>query len=79
MKGQGCQQGLKLKEVEEKMEETNLALGSSPPLALPQEQDHLPLGDPLLPHLVPPPGPATGGEKKSASPRLTPWTGPEGI
>ena len=22
-----------------------------------QEQDHLPLGDPLLPHLIPPPGP----------------------
>ena len=43
-----------------------LALGSSPPLALPQEQDHLPSGDPLLPHLVPPPGPTAGGEKRSA-------------
>ena len=59
------------------MEGTNLALDSSPPLPL--GQDHLPSGDPLLPHLVPPPGPATGGEKKSASPRLAPWTGLEGI
>ena len=25
-----------------------------------------PLGDPLLPHLVPPLGPAAGGEKRSA-------------
>ena len=66
-----------MKEVEEEMEETNLALGSS--LPLPQEQDHLPSGDPLLPHLVPPPSPAAGGEKKSASLRLDPWTGPEGI
>ena len=68
-----------MKEVEEEMEETNLALGSSPPLALPQEQDHLPLGDPLLPHLVPPPGPTVGGEMKSASPGIPPRTGPEGI
>ena len=59
------------------MEGTNLELDSSPPL--PQEQAHLPSGDPLLPHPVPPPGPAAGGEKKSASPRLAPWTGPEGI
>ena len=66
MKGQECLQGLGLKEVEEEIEETNMALGSSPPLPPPQEQDHLPSGDPLLPHMVPPPGPATGGEKRSA-------------
>ena len=54
--------GAEPKEVEEEMEETNLALGSSSPLALPQEQDHLPSGDPLLPHLVPHHGPAAGGE-----------------
>ena len=66
MKDQECQQGLGPKEVEEEIEETNLALGSSPPLALSQEQDHLPSGDPLLPHPVPPPGPAIGGEKRSA-------------
>ena len=48
------------------MEETYLALDSSPPLPLPREQDHLPSGDPLLPHPVPPPGPATGGERRSA-------------
>ena len=64
MKGQECQQGLGLKEVEEEVEEKNLALGSSPPL--PQEQDHLPSGDPQLPHLVPPPGPTAGREKRSA-------------
>ena len=68
MKGQECQLKLGPKEVEEEMEGTNLALDSSPP----QEQDHLPSGDPLLPHLVPPPGPAIGGEKKSASPWLAP-------
>ena len=43
-----------------------------------QEQDHLPLGDPLLPHLAPPPGPAAGGEKRSAWSRIAPWTGLEG-
>ena len=62
-------------EVEKEMEGTNVALDSSPPL--PQEQDHLPSGDPLLPHLVPLPGSAAGGEKKLASPRLAPWTGPK--
>ena len=77
MKGLACQLKLGPKEVEEEMEGTNLALNSSPPL--PQEQDHLPSWDPLLPHLVPPPSPAVGGEKKSASPRLAPWGGPEGI
>ena len=30
------------------------------------------LKDPLPPHLVPPPGPAVGGEKKLASPWLAP-------
>ena len=66
MKVQECHQGLGPKEVEEDIEETNLALGSSPPLALPQEQDHLPSGDPLLPHLVTPLDPTVGGEKRSA-------------
>ena len=66
MKGHECHQGLGSKEVDEEMEETNLALRSSPPLDLPQEQDHLLPGNPLLPHLVPPPGSATGGEKRSA-------------
>ena len=36
-------------------------------------------GSPLPPHPLPPPGPTAGGEKKSASPRLAPWSGPEGI
>ena len=72
MKGQERQQKLGLEEVEEEMDGTNLALDSSPPLPLPQEQDHLPSGDPLLPHLVPRPGPTAGGEKKSASPRIAP-------
>ena len=49
-------------EVEEEMEEINLALGSSP--SLPREQDHLSSGSPLPPHPVPPPGPTAGGEKK---------------
>ena len=66
MKGRECQQGLWPKEVEEEMEEMNLALGSLPPLPPPQEQDHHPSGGPLLPHLVPPPSPATKGEKRSA-------------
>ena len=79
MKGRQCQQGLGPKEVEEEMEEMNLELGSSPPLPPPQEQNHLPLGDPLLPHMVPPPNPAAGGEKRSAWTRIAPWTGPEGI
>ena len=46
------------------MEEINMALGSSPSLP---------------PHLLPPPGPAAREEKKSASPWLAPWSGPEGI
>ena len=46
--------------------EMNLALGSSPTLPPPQEQDPLPSGGPLLPHPVPPPDPAAGGEKRSA-------------
>ena len=70
MKGPECQLKLGPKEVEEEIEGTNLALDSSPPL--PQEQDHLPSGDPLPPHLVPPPSPAAGREKKSASPWLAP-------
>ena len=79
MKGRQCQQGLGPKEVEEEMEEMNLALGSSQPLPPPQEQDPLPSRGPLLPHLVPPPDPAIGGEKRSAWLRIAPWTGPEGI
>ena len=70
MKGLECQPKLGPKEVEEEMEGTNLALDSSPPL--PKEQDHLPSGNPLPPHLVPPPGPTAGAEKKSASPWLAP-------
>ena len=66
MMGRECQQGLWLKDGDEEMEEINLALGSSPPLSLPREQDHLPTRDHLLPHLVPPPSPAAGGEKISA-------------
>ena len=31
-----------------------------------------PLREPLPPHLVPPPGPVVGGEKKSVSPWLAP-------
>ena len=83
MKGQECQQGLGPKEVEEEveeeMEEMNLALCSSTPLPPPQEQDHLPSRDPLLPHLVPSPCPAIGEEKRSAWSRIAPWTGLEGI
>ena len=70
MKGRESQLKLGPKEMEEEMEGTNLAHDSSPPLPL--EQDHLPSGDPLLPHLVPLPSPAARGEKKSASPRLAP-------
>ena len=79
MMGRGCQQGLWLKEVEEEMEEINLALGSSPPLPPPREKDHLSSRSHLPPHPVLPPGPAAGGEKKSASPWLAPWSGPEGV
>ena len=61
------------------MEEMNLELGSSPPLRLPQEQDPLPSGSPLLPHLVPPPGPTVGEQKRSAWSRIAPWAGPECI
>ena len=38
-----------------------------------------PSGGPLLPHLVPPPGPAVGEQKRSAWLRIAPWTGPECI
>ena len=68
MTGRECQQGLWLKQVEEEIEEIYLALDPFP--SRPQEHDHLPSGSPLPPHPVPPPGPATGGEKKSASPWL---------
>ena len=61
------------------MEDMNLALGSSLPLPPPQEQDNLPSGGPPLSHLVPPPNPATGEEKRSAWSRIAPWIGPEGI
>ena len=77
MMGRECQLKLGSNEVEEGMEETNQALDSFPPL--PQEQDHLSSGSPLPPHPVPPPGPTAGAEKKSASPWLAPWSGPEGI
>ena len=61
------------------MEKINLELGSSLNLPPPQDQNHLPSGGPPLSHLVPPPYPATGGEKRSAWSRITPWTRPEGI
>ena len=76
IKGHECQRVLGPKEVEEEMEEINLEFGSSPPLPPPQKQDHLLSGDRLLPHLVPPPGPAAGGEKRSAWSRIAPWTEP---
>ena len=63
----------------EGMEEMNLALGSSPPQPPPLKQDHLPSGDPLLSHLVPPHNPTAGGEKRLAWSRIAPWTGLEGI
>ena len=59
------------------MEEINQELGSSPPLRPPREQDPLPSGGPLLPHLVPPPDPTAGEQKRSAWSRIAPWTGPE--
>ena len=43
------------------MEETYVELNSSPPR--PQEHDHLSCVSPLPQDPVPPPGPATGGEK----------------
>ena len=79
MMGRECRLKLGSNEVEEEMEEINLALGSSPPLPPPREQDHFSSGSPLPPHLLPSPGPTAGGEKKSASPWLAPWSGPEGI
>ena len=66
MMGREYQQGLWLKRVEEEMEEIYLALDSSP--SRPPEHDHLSSWSPLPPSPVPPPGPATGGEKKSAQP-----------
>ena len=66
MMGRECQQGLWLKQVEEEMEEIYLALDPSP--SRPQEHDHLSSGSPLPQDPVPPPGPTTEGEKRSASP-----------
>ena len=66
MTGRECQQGLWLKQVEEEMEEIYLTLDSSP--SRPQEQEHLSSASALPPRPVPPPSPAAGGEKKSASP-----------
>ena len=66
MMGREYQQGLWLKQVEEKMEEIYLALESSP--SRPQEHEHLSSESPLAPRSVPPPGPTAGGEKRSASP-----------
>ena len=53
-------------QVEGEMEEIYLVLDSSP--SRPQEHEHLSFRSPLSPHPVPLPGPAAGGEKKSASP-----------
>ena len=66
MMGLVCQQGLWLKKVEEEMEEIYLALCSSP--FRPQEHERLSSMSALPPRLVPPPDPAVGGEKRSASP-----------
>ena len=77
MVGRECQLKLGSSEVEEGMEGTNQALDSPPPL--PQGQDHLSSGSPLPYNPAPSPGPAAGGEKKSASPWLASWAGPEGI
>ena len=44
------------------MEEIYVALDSSP--SRPQEHEHLSSRSPLPPHPVPPPGPATGREKR---------------
>ena len=66
MMGREYQQGLWLKQVEEEMEEKYLALDSSP--SRPQEHEHLSSGSPLPLRPVRPPGPAAGGEKRSASP-----------
>ena len=60
-------------------EEINHELGSSPPLPPPLEQNPHPSGAPSVSHLVPPPDPAAGGEKKLALSRIAPWKGPEGI
>ena len=65
-KGRQCQQGLGKREVEVEMEEINQELGSSPPLPPPQEHDPLPSVGPLLPHLLYPPGPTAGEQKRSA-------------
>ena len=78
-KDRQCQQGLRQREVEVEMEEINQELGSSPPLPPPQEQDPLPSVGPLLPHLQPPPSPATGEQKRSAWSRIALWIGPECI
>ena len=74
-KGRQCQQGLGHKEVE--VEEMNLELSSSPPLPLPQEQDPPPSVGPLVHHLLPPPSPTAGGQKRSAYKEIAPKTGPE--
>ena len=59
------------------MEEIDQELGSSLSLPPPQEQDHLPSVGPLLPHLLHPPGPTAGEQKRSACKVIAPWTGPE--
>ena len=58
-------------------EEINQELGSSPSLPPPREQDPRPSGGPLLSHLVPPPDPTAGGQKRSTWSRISPWIGPE--
>ena len=77
MRGREYQLGLWLKQVEDELEEIYLELDSSPSRA--QKHDYLSYESPLPPGPVPPPGPATGGEKIWASPSLAPSTGPEGI
>ena len=58
-------------------EEINQELGSSPPLPPPQKHDPHPSGGPLLSHLVPPPDPTVGEQKRSAWSRISPLKGPE--
>ena len=66
MMGREYQQGLRLKQVKEEMEEIYLALDSSP--SRPLEHEHISYGSPLSQDPVPPPCPATEGEKRSTSP-----------
>ena len=56
-----------------------MELGSSPPPPPSQEKDPLPSADPLLHHLLPPPGPVAGERWISACKGIALWIGPECI